>query len=105
MVWSATTIAAGVELDFIVTGDVLRKGIFKFALHLAPLDDCLYPEALLDDALPTSHCTELGVVSSVELVHDTGDSKWIMVRDRGRLRENGWAAKNKDYTVMISNYL
>jgi hypothetical protein len=92
-VWSAPAMVDGDDGDWRFPGDVLQKGIFKFALHLAPLDDCLYPEALLDDALPTSHCTELGVVSSVELVHDAGDSKWIMVRDRGRLRENGWAAR------------
>ncbi|KAK1645691.1 hypothetical protein QYE76_063496 [Lolium multiflorum] len=77
-VWSATTFAAGVELDSTIAGDVLRKGTFKFALHLASLDDCLHPVAPLDEALPTSHCTELGVVSSVELVHDAGNSKWIM---------------------------
>jgi hypothetical protein len=93
-VWSVTTFAAGVELDSTIAGDVLGKGIFKLALHLASLDDCLHPVAPLDEALPTSHCTELGVVSSVELVPDVGDSKWIMVRDRGRLRENGWAARN-----------
>jgi hypothetical protein len=53
----------------------------------------LHPEVLLYEALPTNHCTELEVVSSVELVHDADDSKRRMVRDRGRLRENGWSAR------------
>jgi hypothetical protein len=73
MVWSATMIAAGVELDFIVTGDVLRKGIFKFALNLAPLDDCLYPEALLDDALLHDQAAASGVAPGDGTVVVTGD--------------------------------
>jgi hypothetical protein len=29
MVWSATSMTAGVELDFAITGEVLRKGTAK----------------------------------------------------------------------------
>jgi hypothetical protein len=83
----------GDDDDWRSPGEPDGKGTVKFVWLRAPLDDCLHPEAPLDDALPTNHCTELGVVSSVELVHDAGDSKRRMVRDRGRLRENGWAAR------------
>jgi hypothetical protein len=32
LVWSATSMAAGVELDFAIAGDVLGKGTFEFAM-------------------------------------------------------------------------
>jgi hypothetical protein len=60
---------------------------------LASLDARLLQDALRGQALRTSYCTELGVVSSVELVHDAGDSTWKNVRDRELLRENGWASR------------
>jgi hypothetical protein len=60
---------------------------------LVSLDARLLQDALRGQALPTSHCTELGVVSSVELVHDAGDSTWKNVRDREVLGRNGWAAR------------
>jgi hypothetical protein len=46
MVWSATSIAAGVELNFTITDGVLRKGIFKFVQLRAPIDVCLLPDDL-----------------------------------------------------------
>jgi hypothetical protein len=73
MAWSATSMAAGVELDFAITDDVLRKGIFKFALHFAPLDDCLHPEAPLDDALLHDQTAASGVTPVDGTVVVTGD--------------------------------
>jgi hypothetical protein len=41
MVWSTMWIVDGIELGFVITGEVLRKGSMKFALHTAPLDALL----------------------------------------------------------------
>jgi hypothetical protein len=56
-------IADGDELNFAITGEVLQKGIFKFALLRPPLDAGLLPDALLDDALLHVHATASGVMS------------------------------------------
>jgi hypothetical protein len=93
MVWSATMIAAGVELNFTVTGDVLRKGKPKLTLSRAPLDDCLYPDASLDVAHLLDHAPEAEVACTAVFIIDTGDRAWKNTRDRGLLRENGWASR------------
>ena len=73
MVWSATMIAAGVELNFTVTGDVLRKGKPKLTLSRAPLDDCLSPDAPLDEALLHDQTAASGVTPVDGTVVVTGD--------------------------------
>jgi hypothetical protein len=73
MAWLATSMTARVELDFATAGDVLRKGKQELTSSRAPLHDSFRQEDLRHQAHPTSYCTELGVVSSVEFVHDAGD--------------------------------
>jgi hypothetical protein len=63
MVWSATMIAAGVELNFTITGDVLRKGIFKFVSPRPPLDSGLLQDDLHAKAHLLDHELDAGVVS------------------------------------------
>jgi hypothetical protein len=75
------------------SGEPERKGTPKFSLLLTPLDVGLLQDASGDDAHHQDCLVSPGVASTVEFDHDAGDSKRIMVRDRGCLRENGWAAR------------
>jgi hypothetical protein len=63
LVWSATTIAVGDELNFAITGEVLQKGSAKFVGLRKIQDDSFLPDDLRRQALPTSHCTDSGVLS------------------------------------------
>jgi hypothetical protein len=63
MVWSATSMTAGVELDFAIAGEVLQKGSAKFVGLRKIQDDSFLPDDLRRQALPTSHCTDSGVLS------------------------------------------
>jgi hypothetical protein len=80
MVWSATSTAAGIELDFTITGDVLRKGIFKFVQLRAPLDACLLPDDLRGKAHLLDHELEAGVACTIVFFLDTGDREWENAR-------------------------
>ncbi|KAK1646848.1 hypothetical protein QYE76_064653 [Lolium multiflorum] len=64
----------------------------KLIRYTAPLDAGLLPDAPRVHALLLDHAPEAGVASSAVFLLDTGDRKWKNARDRGRLRENGWAA-------------
>ncbi|KAK1612140.1 hypothetical protein QYE76_035813 [Lolium multiflorum] len=95
MAWLATSMTAGVELDFAIADDVLRKGTIKFVLHLAPLDDCLHPDAPLDEALLLDHAPETEVACTAGFIIDAGDSAWKNTRDRGSPRGNEWMEMNQ----------
>jgi hypothetical protein len=73
MVWLAMSMTVGVELNLAITDDVLRKGTIKFVPHLAPLDDCLHPDAPLDVAHLLDHAAASGVVPVDGTVVVTGD--------------------------------
>jgi hypothetical protein len=73
MVWSVTSIGDEDELDFAITGEVLRKGMIKFDKLRAPLDACLLPDDLRAEALLLDHVPEAGVTPSVVFLLDTGD--------------------------------
>jgi hypothetical protein len=51
MVWSATMIAAGVELNLAIADNVLRRGTIKFAQLRAPLDACLLLDLTVDSGV------------------------------------------------------
>jgi hypothetical protein len=72
MVWSATRIAAGVELDFTITGDVLRKGIFKFVSPRPHLDVGLLRDDLHAKAHLLDHELDVGVVCIAGFFRDAG---------------------------------
>jgi hypothetical protein len=80
MVWSAVSIGDGDELDFAITGEVLRKGMTKFVQLRAPLDVCLLPDDLCAEAHLLDLAPETGVACTVEFVLDSGDSIMMMAR-------------------------
>ena len=81
-VWSTTTLAAGVELNLAITDDVLRKGKPKLTLSRSPLDDCLSPDAPLDEALFLDQATSSGVAPVDGFIFDSDDCGWMNARDR-----------------------
>jgi hypothetical protein len=84
----------GDDHDWRFPGELLRKGSMKLHRFVAPLDDCLYPDAPLDEALLLDHAPEAEVTSSAVFLIDAGDRKWMIVEDSDGLRGNGRAAKN-----------
>jgi hypothetical protein len=82
-------------------GDGRRKGTPKLASLRDPLLDSFRQEYLHRQAHPTSYYTELGVVSLVGFVLNSGDSEWLVVRDREGYRGNGGAEMNKDNTEVL----
>jgi hypothetical protein len=60
---------------------------------LAPLDALLLQCAPEVQALLLDRSIELGVASSIELELGSGEVLWKIVRDRGLLREIGWASR------------
>jgi hypothetical protein len=73
MVWSMTLIAARVELDFTIIGEVLRKGTMKFVQLRAPLDACFVSDDLRDEALLLDHALEAGVACTSVFFLDPND--------------------------------
>jgi hypothetical protein len=76
MAWSATLMAAGVELDFTSAGDVLRKGTVEFFWLRAPLDACLLPDGLRAEAHLLDQKSCAGVLSINGTMVVTGDREW-----------------------------
>jgi hypothetical protein len=62
MVWSATSMAAGVELDFAIADDVLRKGKQKLTSSRAPLHDSFRQDDQQNQALLLDQKSCAGVV-------------------------------------------
>jgi hypothetical protein len=71
--WSPMSIAAGVEVDSTIAGDVMRNGITEFVLHLAPLDDFLHLDDLHAKVLLLDYALESGVACTSVFFHDSGD--------------------------------
>jgi hypothetical protein len=66
-----------------ISGDVLQKGSMQLRRFLAPLDDCLRPDAPLDEALLLDQATSSGVAPDDGFIFDSGDCEWMNARDRG----------------------
>jgi hypothetical protein len=81
MAWSTAMIADGDELDFTITGEVLQKGIFKFALMRLPLDAGLFPDDLHAKAHLLDHTPEAEVAPTAVFLIDAGDREWKNARD------------------------
>jgi hypothetical protein len=88
-----TTIAAGVDLDLVITGKIPRKGISKLARHRVPLDVVLYQDDLRDQARRLSYDTGSGMTPVDGAMLNAGDSKWKNARAGGHLRRIRWAAR------------
>jgi hypothetical protein len=104
-VWSAPAIVDGDGEEFAIPDDLLRKKMMKLSRFLAPLDACLRPDAPLDETLLLDQATSSGVAPVDGFVFNSGDSEWIVARDRERLIGIEVAEVNKDYTVKLSTYL
>jgi hypothetical protein len=104
-VWSAPAIVDGDGEEFAIPDDLLRKKMMKLSRFLAPLDACLRPDAPLDETLLLDQATSSGVAPVDGFVFNSGDSEWIVARDRERLRGIEVAEVNKACTVVLSIYL
>jgi hypothetical protein len=94
MGWSARWILDGIKHEFADTATVHRKGNVKLDCSRAPLDAWLCQQNDDVEAHLLDQTVSSGVVSMVGFVMNSGDGGWMMVRNRGRLRENGWAARH-----------
>ncbi|KAK1668697.1 hypothetical protein QYE76_056856 [Lolium multiflorum] len=70
----------------------------KLSRFLAPLDACLHPDAPLDDTLLLDQATSSGVAPVDGFVFNSGDSEWMVARDRERLRRIEVAEVNKEWS-------
>jgi hypothetical protein len=55
------------------SGELLREGIHRFTVFLAPLDELLLPHALRDELLLPSHSMGSGVVGIDGAVMNSGN--------------------------------
>jgi hypothetical protein len=79
---------------FAITGDVQRKGSTKFAGLRKIRHDSFLPDALRSQALLLDLTASSGVASIVGFVLDSGDSEWMVVRDREMEKARELAAKH-----------
>jgi hypothetical protein len=86
MVWSPDLIVDEDELDFTITGEVLRKGTTKLSKLRAPLDSCLRPDAPLDEALLLYQATSSRVLLIDGAMMVIGDRELGFVEERGNER-------------------
>jgi hypothetical protein len=83
MVWSATSMTAGVELDFAITGEVLQKGSAKFVGLRKIQDDSFLPDDLRRQARLLDHAPEAGVACTAVFFLGSG----VLARMELRARE------------------
>jgi hypothetical protein len=101
MVWSMESGMVGDGRYAADSGDVLRKGISKLALHRPPLDALLLPDALLDDALLPDQATASGVTPVVGTVVVTGDGSQMIGKILGSEKEIERASEDQGSSVVL----
>jgi hypothetical protein len=83
MVWSATSMTAGVELDFAITGEVLLNGSAKSVGLRKIQDDSFLPDDLRRQARLLDHAPEAGVACTAVFFLGSG----VLARMELRARE------------------
>jgi hypothetical protein len=81
MVWSATSMTTGVELDFAIAGEVLQKGSAKFVGLRKIQDDSFLPDDLRRQAPLLDHAPEARVACTTVFLIDADDREWKNARD------------------------
>jgi hypothetical protein len=72
-IWSMVIAVDGDDHIFHFSGDLLRKGIAKFANLRAPLHDSLHLDDLQDMAVLLDHAKDSGMVSIDDAVTNSGE--------------------------------